>query len=137
MEAVAKNNKMSELIYTDANIPQSNPIDTKNAAVNATNKILQLQSKTLKKVSKLETRLTAMEGTLENILKVLSNGTGNITENLLPVDIMPDDMIISDIELKLIDSISELDDFEIKLENSEFRKKSVRFIRFQWSCIWI
>lgn len=104
---------MSELIDTDSN----------NVVKNATNEMLQLQSKISYKIAIIETRLTAIEGSLESILKVLSNGTRNITENTQTDEIMP--VIDSDNEFQLIDSINELNDFEIKLKNPEFRKKSV------------
>lgn len=104
---------MSERINTDSN--------------NASNEMLQLQSNISFKITKIEKKLTDMEWKLENILKMLSTGTGNITEKSRAAKFMP--VIGSDTEFKLIDSISELNDFEKKLKNSDFRKESVRFSR--------
>lgn len=118
----------------------------------AINRLLKEQSNMADKITKLETKLTAMEGTLEKILKVV---TGNVVvptrttstnrKNQQKRKVQPseeeasageetaivggeDDEIYSNNKFKPIKDIDELNDFELQLKNAAFRNKTVRII---------
>lgn len=101
---------------------------------NTTEQMLQIQLNMAFKISKLESRIANLDGMVEKILKILSAGGRPVTQNS-EVAREPNEERVN--VFTKIASIGELDDFEAKLANPQFKNDAVSvFSTFESFFIW-